>query len=67
MALNRRTDEYVSAETLYRWEGIVRENISQSNIVDYPLHNWFSSDDKATFLYDLATDYEVELTEEEED
>ena len=67
MAYNRRTDRYVSEENVGRWEDIVRENIYQSEIVDYLLNNWFDIDNKATFLYDIAHDYEVELTEEEED
>ena len=67
MAYNRRTDRYVSEENVGRWEDIVRENIYQSEIVDYLLNNWFDIDNKATFLYDIANDYEVELTEEEED
>lgn len=67
MAWNRRTDKYVSDVNVDRWEEIVRENIYQSDIVDYLLNHWFDIDSKATFLYDIAKDYEVELTEEEED
>ena len=67
MAWNRRTDKYVPDHDVERWEEIIEEQVYASEIVRYLLDNWFGIDDKATFLYDLAQDYDVELTEEEDD
>ena len=67
MAWNKRTERFVDEVNVNRWQEIVEENIYASDIVSYLLNNWFDCDDKATFLYDIANEYEVELTEEEED